>query len=95
MIAQEKLLEYASKKNDTNNNVSTWKLTNEEFIGKMVTEGVVIERTPNSRTVARARREGKTIILTETVVLDTAEVVDGKMVFGKSETTAEVLRIEL
>lgn len=89
MNAQEKLIEYASKYN--NGKV----LTNEEFVGQMVVDGVAINRTPNSKTIARARREGKTIIVTETIITDTHEVVDGKIVFGKSEMTDEVMRIEL
>ena len=89
MTAQEKLIEYASKHNDQK------VFTHEEFVGKMATEGCAINRTPNSKTIANARREGKTIIVTETTVANTQQVVDGKLVFGKSETTVEVLRIEL
>jgi len=91
MTAQEKLIEYASKYN--NGKV----LTNEEFVGKMVTEGCVIERTPNSMTVANAKREGKTIIVTETIKTDTINIVDGKLLVTKHGNieTAEVLRIEL
>lgn len=89
MNAQEKLIEYASKYN--NGKV----LTNEEFVGQMVVKGVAINRTPSSKTIARAQRDGKTITVTETVVTETSEIVEGRMVFGKSETTTEVLRIEL
>ena len=89
MNAQEQLLQYASKHN--NGNV----LTNEEFVGQMVVKGVAINRTPSSKTIARAQRAGKTITVTETIVAETSEIVDGKLVFGKSQSTVEVLRIEL
>lgn len=91
MTTQEKLIEYAKKHN--NGKV----LTNEEFIGKMITEGCVIARTPNSMTVANAKRDGKTIIVTETIKTDVTNIVDGKLVIVKHGNieTAEVLRIEL
>lgn len=88
MNAQQKTLEYAKGKNNGT-------LTNQEFVGQMATEGVVIERTPNSKTIARLRREGKTIIVTETTVKNTNEVIGGKLVFGKSESTREIFRADL
>lgn len=89
MTPQEKLIEYAKKYN--NEKV----LTHEEFIGKARLEGVAIARTPNSVTTANVRREGKTIIITETTKTRTQEIVGGKLEFVESIETVEALRIEL
>ena len=70
-------------------------LTDEEFCGQMIKTGIVIARTPSSQTIARATRIGKTIIVAETTVTETTQIVDGKVKFGKTETTAEIMRLEL
>jgi len=86
---QEKMIEYAKQHN--NERI----FTHEVFCGKMITEGVVIERTPGGMTVARAKREGKTIIVTETVQSEKLEIVNGQLISKPVEVTTEVLRIEL
>ncbi len=89
MTAQEQLIDYAKQHN--NGHI----LTDEEFVGKMVIEGCVISRTPSSKIVARAMRSGKTITVAETTITQTAEIVDGKIIFGTIEDTREVMRINL
>ena len=89
MDAKIKLLEYA--KNHNTGNI----LTDEEFIGKMVVEGVCINRTSNSKTIANAKRTGKTIVVTETVISQTTKIVNGKIEFSKDETTTEIFRVEV
>lgn len=80
MTAQEKLLEYAKEHNK-------YDMTNQEFIGQMASEGIVIKRSPQTKTVARVKREGKIIMVTETLV--TKDVND-----KVSETTTEIMRVE-
>ena len=84
MNAQEKLLEYAKK----NNSAAT--VTNEEFCGKMMLEGAVINRTPMTKTIARMSREGRTITVTETLV--TKDTFDPNKT---TEHTTEVMRVEI
>jgi hypothetical protein len=90
MNAQQQMLEYAKSKMRTDST-----LTPAEWCGKMITEGIVIERTPGGMIVANATREGKSITITETTKTEKNEVVDGKLVSTPIETTEEVLRIEL
>jgi hypothetical protein len=82
MTPQERMIEYAKK------NMMTDRLTPEQWCGQMATEGIVISRTPMSRTIAKATRKGSTIIVTETTMI---ENVDGSI----TETTVDALRIEL
>lgn len=89
MNAQEKLLGYAREHNDNPN------MTPEQFCGQMVTEGIVIDRTPGSMTVARMKREGQTIIVTETVKSETHEVVDGKLISTPVKETTEIFRVDV
>lgn len=90
MNAQQQMLEYAkSKMNDTS------PYTPEQWCGKMITEGIVIERSPAGMVIARAIREGKTITITETTKTEKNEIVDGKLVSNPVENTVEVMRIEL
>ena len=84
MNAQEKLLEYADK----NNSAAT--VTNEEFCGKMMIEGVVINRSPMTKTIARMSREGRTITVTETLV--TEDTLDPNKT---TEQTTKVLSVEV
>lgn len=82
MNAQEMLLDYASK----NNNHSS--LTAQQFIGQAINEGVRIQDTPSGGIViVNVRREGKTIILSETVKEDVIE--------GKKVTTTEIFRVNV
>ena len=83
MTPQEKMIEYAKKNNDQK------VYTHEQFIGKMIAEGIVINRTPTSMTVANAKREGLTITITETVQKETAN--PGEII----EETTTVMTIEL
>lgn len=90
MNAQQQMLEYAkSKMNDTS------PYTPEQWCGKMITEGIVIDRSPAGMVVANATREDKTITITETTKTEKNEVVDGKLVSTPIETTIEVLIINL
>lgn len=81
MNAKQMFLEYAAKHNDGA------LLNNEQFVGKMIVEGVCISRSGGTRVNARARREGKTLILTETTIEQTIE--------GHNETTVEIFRVDL
>lgn len=81
MNAQEMLLDYAAKHNDGKI------YTNEQFIGKAITEGICINRSAGIRTNARVRREGKTIIVTETTITPT--------VTGNREETVEIFRVNV
>lgn len=82
MDAKQMLLDYASKHN------SGKIYTNEQFIGKAMTEGVRISDTPEGYIVAaNIKREGKTIIVTETITMDLPE--------GKKTTSAEVFRVNV
>lgn len=83
MDAKTQMLEYAAKYNDGK------VYTNEQWLGKMVTEGVRLSHN----TVANCRREGKTIIITETVTTDGYDMA--KMQPIKNRTTIEVMRINL
>ena len=84
MNAQEKLLEYAKKNN------SGTVYTDEQFCGKMATEGIVISRTSMTKTIARMSREGRTITVTETLV--TEDTFDPN---NTTEHTTEVMRMEI
>lgn len=89
MNAQQQVLEYANKNNDS-------KVYNEQqFVVEMSKGGIVINRTPSSKTIAKLRREGKTLIITETTITETTEIVDGKAIFGEKQMVVEVLRAEL
>lgn len=82
MNAKQMLLDYAAKHNDGK------VYNNEQFLGKAMTEGVRINDAPGGGiVVANIKREGKTIIVTETVKTDTIE--------GKKVTSGEVLRVDL
>ena len=81
MNAQQMLLDYTSRNNDRK------VYTDQQFIGKAMTEGVTISRTVVDMTVANVRREGKTIIVTETRKWNTID--------GKAEETTEIFRINL
>lgn len=94
MNAQEMMINYAA-------NTAPDGFTPQEWAGKMMTEGAVISRTPSSRVVARIRREGKTIIVTETTISQTekmARTQNGNMGLTRGddmEETIEVMRCEL
>ena len=82
MNAQQEMLKYANEKMSADST-----LTPEQWCGKMITEGVVIERMAGDMVVARATREGKTIIITETTKIEKLS--------GIEETTVEVMRLSL
>lgn len=82
MNAKQMLLDYAAQKNDG----ATY--TNEQWLGKAMTEGVRIADAPDGSIVGvNIRREGKTIIVTETTKTDTIE--------GKRSNTVEIFRVNL
>jgi hypothetical protein len=89
MNAQQMLLDYANKHIGNTKSVET----PQKFIGQAITEGIVISRTSNSRTVAHVKREGKTIIVTETLKVEQAMLVDGKRVYA--ETVTEIFRVNV
>lgn len=86
MKAQQQMVEYAKSKM---NEGSTY--TPDQWCGKMIKEGVRC----NNGNIARARREDKTIIITETSISEKNEIVNGKLVSTEIETTKEVLKINL
>jgi len=81
MDAKTMMLEYAAKHNDRKT------YTDEQFCGKMVTEGVRINPQDAGVTVARISRKGQTITISETRTVNT--------ISGKESTTTEVARIDL
>lgn len=82
MNAKQMLLDYAAQKNDGK------VYTNEQFLGKAMTEGIRIADAPDGSIVnVNIRREGKTIIVTETTKTDTLD--------GKKVTDNEVFRVNL
>lgn len=82
MNARQMLLDYAAQKNDGK------VYNNEQFIGKAMTEGIRISDTSEGGiVVANIKREGKTIIVTETTKVDTLK--------GKETTTVEIFRVSL
>ena len=86
MSAQQKVMEYAKTK------------ANGMDLQKFVVEmqgGMVINRTPSSITIATLSRQGKEIAITEKTIAETKEIVNGKLIFGKSESAVEVLRVSL
>ena len=89
MNAQEKVLEYAKKNNETQH------LTDEQFVGQMTIKGIVIHRAPGTITIAKANREENTIIVTETVRRDVHEVIDGKIKTTQEEEVTEVFRVNI
>ncbi len=84
MNAQQQMVEYAKSRM---NKMGQSTLTPEQWCGKMITEGIVIERMAGDMVVANAKREGKTIIITETTKVEKLN--------GIEETTVEVMRISL
>lgn len=90
MNAQQMLLDYASKKND-----GKLGMTNEQWLGKAITEGIVIDRQPASRIVCNIRREGKTIIVTETLKEERVAKVNGKLEHNIVETATEIFRVNV
>ena len=88
MNAQQMLIQYAETKNDGT-------MSNEAWLGKAIQGGIVFNRTPMSKTYCNIRREGKTIIVTETTEEEKTNVVDGKVNFETTKTTTEILRVEI
>ena len=86
MNAQQKMIEYAKSKMNENST-----LTPEQWCGKMIAEGVRCY----DDVIARARREGKTIIITETTREVKPLVKDGRCEVVTEENTVEVMRINL
>lgn len=82
MNAKQMLLDYAGKKNNSK------VLTDDQFIGKAITEGVRIADTPEGHiVVVNIKREGKTIIVTETTKIDAPN--------GKQTSTVEIFRVNV
>jgi hypothetical protein len=81
MDAKKMMLEYAAKHNDGKT------YTDEQFCGKMVTEGVRFNSQDAGTTIAKASRKGQVIVITETRTINT--------VAGKQTTTTDAVRIEL
>ena len=86
MNAQEMLLDYASK-----NNTSTV-YNNKEFIGMAFQGGTRIYRN-GQNIVVRVAREGKTVILTETVLTEGYDMETRQVV--TNEATTEIFRVSL
>jgi hypothetical protein len=66
--------------------------TPEQWLGYMIKEGGI--RTKDDK-IARARREGKTITITETKRGEKHKIVNGRLVSTPFERTREVLRVNL
>ena len=86
MTVQEMLLNYASE-----NNTSTV-YNNKEFIGMAAQGGTRIYRN-GQNLVVRVAREGKAVILTETVLTEGYDTETRQVV--TNETTAEIFRVSL
>jgi len=91
MNAKEQMLAYAKK----HNTGEFAKMTDAEFCGQMVVEGVCIARTPSSKTIARITRANGIISLTETTITTVSTVENGKLVFSKSEEAITVFEVAL
>lgn len=89
MNAKEKLLEYAKNHNDKSI------YTDEEFVGAMSIDGIVISRTPAVTVSAHVKREGRTLIVTETTRTTKDTLVDGRLLSEKVTETAEIFRVDL
>ena len=85
MDAKQMLLDYAAKNNHHRNSASP--LTDEQFLGKAMIEGVRVDSSGADIVAARIRREGKTIILTETTTIDGIN--------GKERATVEIFRVDV
>jgi hypothetical protein len=86
MNAQEMMINYAKNKMN-----STSTLTPEQWCGKMIAEGIRC----NDGVIARAKREGKIIVITETTREEKPLVKNGRCEIVTEETTIEVMRISL
>lgn len=87
MNAQQQMVEYAKSKM---NEDSTF--TPEQWCGYMIAEGGI---RCNDDKIATAKREGKTIIISETTHSEKHEIIDGQLVSTPIETTEEVMRLGL
>jgi hypothetical protein len=83
MNAQQMLLDYAARNNST-------KLTDQQFIGQAIVEGIKIYRD-HQDVIVRVSRTGQTITLTETV--KTPKVINGQ--YTVEENTTEVLQVNV
>lgn len=83
MDAKAQLLAYAAKHNDRK------VYTDEQWCGKLAVEGVRLDQD----TVAQGRREGKTIIVTETTTKRGYDFE--RQCYAETKTTVEVMRINL
>lgn len=90
MNAQQKMIEYAKSRMSADST-----LTPEQWCGKMISEGIVISREVDDIVVARAKREGKTIVITETAKTQRPRQESGKLTIETTETVKEVMRIDL
>jgi hypothetical protein len=86
---RERLMAYAKKHNDGKT------YTNEQWLGKMVKEGVVLNRSSNSTTYAEGKRDGKVIRVIETTVTKTPKVVNGRLDIVEERTSKTVMRMTL
>jgi hypothetical protein len=86
MNAQQMLLDYAAKHNDRK------VYTDQQFIGKAFQEGVRLANNEyGDIVICNVKREGKTIIVTETAKRD--DIVDNKPC--KTEKTVEIFRVNV
>lgn len=92
MNAETQLIAYA---NSRMGRMGPENMTPQEWIGMAVREGIVFDRAPNSRTWCSVRREGRTIIVTETLLENGFEERDGKLYPVETQTHTEIMRIQL
>lgn len=86
MNAKQMLLDYAASNN------TGGRLTNEQFIGQAIAEGIRIYRNSES-IIVRVKRSGQIITLTETIKDERWDVGAGKMV--TTETTSEIFQVNV
>lgn len=89
MNAKEQAIQYAASHNDGAI------YTNQEFFGMMFLSGAVISRTTNSKVVANARKENGALVVTETTITTTHEIVNGKVIDHEEKNTVEIFRAVL
>lgn len=94
MNAQDKLIEYGNEIK-AKSNTATKDMTAQEIVGQAFVKGICYYRTPASRTISEVKRSGKTITITETVISEVNEIVDGKLISREVRESTEVLTVEL
>lgn len=93
MNAQEKLIEYANELKSKSNTLAS--STPQEIMGQAFVDGVCWLREPNALHICNVTRSGKEITVTETVIKEVNDVIDGKLVAREEKTTEVIFTVSL